>query len=256
MVKLADANDPFNIYSVVWTLGRCGSASDVPFLQELLKNDNVPAHVRQLVYEVLLKHAEGAEREKLVQEILLTLPGPIRKSVEEKNFKLLNKQLREYLFELKTTSNEYLVGLYQLSRQEPALHAILLSILDAVPLALNYFKHIRHIFKAAEMLEDYSTYGVIAKNMERKPAAYKASWWMNGEQKAGQGFSNKTKAYMSLRVLRFLRKYGTAGESSYTEMSTDVLLAFQMPMIWLHLRRKQMCATNMILPPGVITARR
>jgi predicted DNA-binding WGR domain protein len=226
VVKLANAADPFNIYSVVWALGRCGSAGDVPFLQDLLKNTNLPPHVRQLVYEVLLKYAEGAAREKLLEEILQTLPGPIRKSVQEKNFKLLNKQLREYLFELKTASNEYLVGLYQLSRQEPALHAILLNILDEVPLSVNYFKHIRHIFKAAEMLEDYSTYGVIAKNIERKPSAYKASRWMNGEQKAKQGFSNKTKAYLALRVQRFLRNYGEAGESSYTELATEVLLAF------------------------------
>lgn len=226
IIKLADPSDTFNIYSVIWAIGRCGTTNALPFLQELRQKKSLPPFVQQLLTEVLLKYTEAAEKETLLQEALQVLPEPLRKNIEAKNYKAADKQVREYLFELKTASNEYIAALYQLSRQSPELHTYFLNILEEVPLKANYFKHVRHIFKTAEMLEDYATYGVIARNIEKKPAGYKSNHWMNEEYKKNLAFSNKTKDYLTKRILRFLHYYGKAGESSYTDMATDILLAF------------------------------
>jgi predicted DNA-binding WGR domain protein len=226
IIKLADPADTFNIYSVIWAIGRCGTTNALPFLQELRSKTSLPPFTQQLLTEVLLKYSEGAEKEALLQAALQVLPAPLRTNIEAKNYKAADKQIREYLFELKTASNEYLSALYQLSRQSPALHTIFLDILRDVPLKANYFKHVRHIFKTAEMLEDYATYGVIARNIEKKPAGYKSTQWMNADYKKNLAFSNKTKEYLTRRVLRFLQYYGKAGESSYTDLATDILLAF------------------------------
>jgi predicted DNA-binding WGR domain protein len=223
-IKLADPSDPFNIYSVIWSIGRCGTDNVLPFLQDL-QSKPLQSHTKQLLQEVLLKFSEGKDKEVLIQSIIQTLPLPFQKSIGEKNYKLIEKQLREFLFELKTASNEYLIGIYQLSRQDPALHAVFMKVLEDIPLSINYFKYIRHIFKTAEMLEDYSTYGVIAKNVEKKPAGYRSNPWM-GDHKKNMAFSNKTKGYLTKRVLRFLRHYGEANEPSYTEMASAILLAF------------------------------
>jgi predicted DNA-binding WGR domain protein len=225
IIKLADPADTFNIYSVIWAIGRCGTTNALPFLQEL-RSKNLPPFTQQLLTEVLLKYSEGAEKEALLQAALQVLPAPLRTNIEEKNYKAADKQIREYLFELKTASNEYLSALYQLSRQSPTLHTRFLNILEEVPLKTNYFKHIRHIFKTSEMLEDYATYGVIARNIEKKQAGYKSNHWMNADHKKSLAFSNKTKEYLTKRVLRFLQYYGKAGESSYTDMAADILLAF------------------------------
>jgi len=226
IIKLAEPGDIFNIYSVIWAIGRCGTINALPFLQELKqKAKTLQPFTQQLLIEVLLKYTNGKEKDALLHEALQVLPAPLRKNIEDKNYSAVQKQLREYLFELKTASNEYLIALYQLSRQDAALHTIFLKVLEDIPLKTNYFKYVRHIFKTAEMLEDYATYGVIARNIERNAAAYKSNSWM-GPDKKDIAFSNKTKAYLTKRVLRFLRHYGEAGESSYTEMATDILLAF------------------------------
>src|SRR5690606_23802742 len=116
---------------------------------------------------------------------------------------------------------------YQLSRQFPSLHTRFLNLINELPLKFNYFKHLRHIFKASEMLEDYRIYGILAKNIEKKDAGYKTSYWMNAEQKKQSAFSNKTKEYLTKRIVRLLRKYGETGEPSYTELATGILLAFE-----------------------------
>lgn len=225
-IKLADPSNPFNIYSVIWAIGRCGTTNALPFLQELTSNQSLQPFTKQLLQEVLLKFSDGKEKEVLVKSIVQSLPLPFQKNIEEKNYKQIEKQLREFLFELKTSSNDYLVGLYQLSRQDPALHAVFMRVLQEIPLAVNYFKYVRHIFKAAEMLEDYATYGVIAKNIEKKSAGYNSNSWMGADQKKNLAFSNKTKVYLTNRTLRFLRNYGEAGENSYTELAAELLLAF------------------------------
>jgi predicted DNA-binding WGR domain protein len=224
--KLTDTSDSFTLYSIVWAIGRCGSASDVPLLKTLQAKPVLPQHIKQLITEVLLKHTEGSEKEQLLNQILGGLPLPIQKNVQEKNYKLLTKQLREYLFELKTTSNEYLVNLYQLSRQDQSLHKVLLTILEEVPLAVNFFKHIRHIFKTSEMLEDYATYAVIAKNIEKRPGNFSSFYYEQG-QRQNSAFTNTTKGYLTSRVLRFLRNYGEMGEPAYTELASELLLAFR-----------------------------
>jgi predicted DNA-binding WGR domain protein len=225
-IKLADSTDPFNIYSVVWAIGRCGTPNALPFLRDLSTNQTLQPFTKQLIHEAILKFSEGKEKEDLIQLVIQTLPLPFQKNIVEQNYKQVEKQLREFLFELKTSSNDYLVGLYQIARQYPELYAVFKGILQEIPFKINYFKYVRHIFKAAEMLEDYTTYGVIAKNIEKNLAGYGAHSWMNAEHKKNQVFSNKTKEYFTNRTLRFLRNYGEAGESSYTELATEILLAF------------------------------
>lgn len=213
IIQLADAGDPIAIYSAVWAIGRCGTSNAVGFLQNLQSNKNLPAYVQELITDALLKLVDPKEKERMLANVMQGLPAPLRTSIAAKDYKLVDKQLREYLFELKTASNDYLLGVYRLSRDQDQLHQRLLSILGAIKFERNYFKVIRQIFKTSAMLEDYSTYGVLAKQFEM--------------QSASQGaFSAKTKAYLTRRVVRQLKKYGDAGENSYVELATNVLLAF------------------------------
>lgn len=226
IISVADSADVYTTYSVVWAIARCGTGKNIPYLLELQQRKELPAFTQHLITEALLKLTEGKDKEVLIDSIIAQLPAPLRKHITEKNYRALENQLREYLFELKAAFNDYLTGIYQLARYDVALHEVFLRVLSDIPFGHNYFKHIRHIFKTAEMLEDYSTYGIIAKNIEKFPSLYKSSSGMNADQKMSRAFSDRTKKYLTQRVIRFLENYGEAGEPSYTELATDLLLAF------------------------------
>ena len=214
IIQLADpGDDPIALYSVVWSIGRCGTANAIGFLQNLQSNKNLPSYVQELITDALLKLVDPKEKERMLSNIVQGLPAPLKTSITAKDYKLVEKQLREYLFELKTASNDYLLNVYRISRDEDQLHQRLLTILGAIRFERNYFKVIRQIFKTSAMLQDYSTYGVLAKQFEKQHPAQGA-------------FSSKTKAYLTKRVVRQLKKYGDAGESSYVELASNVLLAF------------------------------
>ncbi|MBL0740804.1 hypothetical protein [Chryseolinea lacunae] len=226
ILQVADPSDPANIYSAVWAVGRCGTPKALGFIQNLQQNKTLPAHVQQLVTDVLLKLTEGADKTLLHQAIVQTLPAPFRKSLGDGNYRQLEKEIREYLFELKTAANDYLIGLYQLSREDAALHKVFLSVLNDIPLAVNYFKYVRTIFKTAAMLQDYAPYGVIARNIEKAPPSYQSPQWSGARQDNTRAFSNKTKTYLTQRVVRQLRKYGEANDASYTELAAEILQVF------------------------------
>lgn len=227
IIKVADSSDAANIYSVVWAIGRCGTPNALGFLQNLREDKSLPEHVQHLVSEAILKFVDGKEKETLLNSILASLPRPLQVSIRAKDSRQFRKDLHELLFELKTASNDYLVGLYQLTRNEPQLHLVFLDVLSQLRLEHNTFKYVRKIFKTAEMLQDYSTYGVLAKQFEKQPATYRSSIYMKPEHKLGRAFSNKTKSYLVRRVLRQLRKYGEASEKSFVELATEILLAFR-----------------------------
>jgi predicted DNA-binding WGR domain protein len=225
MIELADPSDQFNIYSVVRSIGRCGSSKQLPFLNELLQI-KLAESTQLLIKEAIIELSDEKDKKVLLQNITETLPAPFKQSIIADNYKELERQLREFLFELKTASNEYLIALYQITRQDSITHYFFRKILADIPLDVNYFKYIRHIFKVAEMLGDYATYSVIAKNIEKQGSTYHVSYWDKPEQKKKKAFSDKTKLYLTKRVVRTLNNFGEAGESSYTAMACEILLAY------------------------------
>ncbi len=224
VVELVDPSDPFNIYSAVRTICRCGSAKQIPFLKSLLPLQ-IDAHIKLLLNEVILHLSEGKEKEELLSIATESLPTQLRQSAKSNNLKELNAQIRDLLFNLKTSENEYLIALYQIMRQDQVSYLSFKNVISEVPLDVNYFKYIRHIYKTAEMLGDYPVYAAIAKNIEKESPRY-TSGWLGQEEKKKRAFSDKTKWYFIRRTERNLKNFGKAGEPSYVAMATEILLSF------------------------------
>jgi predicted DNA-binding WGR domain protein len=227
IIQVADPTDFSNIYAAVWAIARCSTSDALGFLQNLQKNNGLPLHVQQIISEAILKLSDTKEKENFLNAVLESLPRPFRTSISAKDPKQFKKDLHEFLFELKTASNEYLIGIYQLTRNDASLHEVFLEVLAQIRFEHNYFKYIRKIFKTAEMLQDYSTYGVIAKQIEKQNPVYRSTGWMTPADKQTKAFSDKTKDYLTRRILRQLRKYGEANDGSYVELATEILLAFR-----------------------------
>lgn len=224
IIEVADPSDHFNIYSVIRAIGRCGSSKQLPFLKSL-KDQKLEETSKLLLNEVILELSEGEEKKALLQSTIDTLPAPFKKCIVANNYTELNALIREFLFNLKTSGNDFLIGLYQITRQDPITLYFFQKILNDLPFEVNYFKYIRHIFKTAEALGDYSTFAVIARNIEKQQAKYNSTW-MSAEEKEKRAFSAKTKQYLTKRIIRTLSKLGDASDSSYTDMASELLLAY------------------------------
>lgn len=239
ILKLIDASDVFNVYASIWALTRIGSAKSLPTLEKLKADASLPAYVSNLAIDALLTIGSPQIKEKLLQQELEILPNQLKAALLEKQYPVLRATAREYLLQLKTSSNKYLVSLYRLSFEDLELKSIFLEVLNELQPKPGTFKYLRQIFKTAAMKDDFETYGILAKLIEKSPAGYTASDynWVYGpegyvepekelkKENPSIAFSNKTKAYLTLKTLRDLRRKGE-DDNGYTALATGMLLAF------------------------------
>lgn len=239
ILKLADFSDHFNVYACVWALARTGSHKAIPFLEKVKDTATLPEHIRNLAVDVLLILGNEELQNKLIQNEKLTLPNQIQQQLNDQQYDALNETIKEYLLKLKTSSNKYIVSLYRLSWNDEALKQILLEALSELEAKPGTFKYLRQIFKTATMKDDFDIYGVLAKKFEKSPAGYRSGGygWVYGpegyvepekelkKENPSIAFSDKTKAYLSRKVVRDLERKGTDA-TEYTALASSILLAF------------------------------
>ncbi len=248
LIRLAGQGDDMQQYSLVWALGRCVAPETLQSVLQVLfhyyGNDSHPEKVRRIATAALCCLQKDKADDTFLQSLLDTLPSGLQELIRGNDPEGLAQKIQEYLFELKTTSNDYLTTLYHLSWKYPQIHATLAEILTELPLKPNYFQQIRHIFKAAEFREDGEIYGLLAYRFEKTAAYYTSrGYWRrycytqdgeyiknrNEEIKKEQpriAYSHKTREYFRNRIIRTLRRAGELQGSSYPELATGILLQF------------------------------
>jgi hypothetical protein len=205
-------------------------------------NDSFPAAIRRIAAEGICLLQKDAPQNEFFQSLIDTLPTGLKDLVQEGDADGLLQKLKEYVFELKTTSNEYLTTLYHLSQPYPHIQNALLDVLAELPLKPHYFNQLRYIFKAAEFREDGDVYGLLAYRFEKTPERYHIQWYDNYEyvyearrwqrrkkQKKitpDSAYSNKTRNYFRNRIIRTLKRTGELESGSYPEIATGILLRF------------------------------
>ena len=233
-------DEMFN-YSLIWAIGRCGTEKSVPFLEQTLK-DSKTVLIQKITTESLLLVSNETQRKDIDIISLNKLPDALHQLVKNEDYEGIRNKLHEYLFELSTNNNEYLSTLYSLTYCYPRLHLILYEVLAKVPLAPNYFKQVRSVFKSAELRSDDLMFAMLAKRIETGSSYYNSSSyglfldnnWLSSKdlidekkkQDSRLAYSSATKKYLQLRINRLLQIYGTYSSSEFVNLATEILLTY------------------------------
>lgn len=94
--------------------------------------------------------------------------------------------------------------------------AILLSVIDVLPLSYGVWKGFKYIFKEAEARHDYEMFARLAVRIDCE----------RFDQSARAPVSMATKTYMILRAWRFLRNIGEQSGFLYPEVAAQVLACY------------------------------
>ncbi len=248
LIELAGQGDDMQQYCIAWSLGRCGDQETVAEVVRILLHDyysesNSEALRRIAAEGICRLQKDAPQQDEFFQALIDTLPAGLQEPVQKSDDKGLLQKLKEYVFELKTTSNDYLTTLYHLSWKYPHIRKPLLEILADLPLKPNYFNQIRYIFKAAEFREDKDVYGLLAYRFEKTPERYQRRWsdryqysydagrWQRRKKEKknvtpNSAYSNRTRHYFRNRIMRTLKRAGELENSSYPEMAAGILLRF------------------------------
>ncbi len=255
LLQLAGQGSDMQQYSLVWALGRCALPEDSQKVARVLAqyygNPNSTEATRRIAAEGLCRLQQETQQDEFFESLLTSLPTGLQESIRHEDAEGLARKVREYVFTLKTTSNDYLITLYHLSQRFPHVHQTLLDVFAGIPLKPGYFKQIRSLFKMAEWREDSEMYGLLAYRFEQTPEYYTPDWryrirnrryqrvtYVSGigdiediqqeytKDRPRIAYSSKTRAYFRRRIIRTLRRTGELEDLTYTDLATDILLQY------------------------------
>lgn len=244
IIKLFNNGDRLHQYCCVWALVRCHGDNAV--LQSIHQSHPVPA-MAKLAGAGLVKNLDGPEKETHLRHYINRLPEifkPIIEAADSSSFELL---LQERMAQQQPNYN-LLEDIYLVALEKRWMRNGLKKILLSVPLKPNYFKHIRGVFKMAEMLDDFEITGILACRFEREDEMYRHGFSMSGDSNAEiyipelnervklqkelkkstsrLAYSQKTRWYFHRKVLRKLSVAGKTEDIAYVKLATSLLIAY------------------------------
>jgi len=248
LLDLIGSGGALRDYCIAWALGWCGDGQAISALGRLYTDTATPDFVRRIAGEALMKLSDEKTVSGFKSSVIARLPRELRGLAETGPADTFTITLLTYLNGADPERYSVLEAIYLIDNEHvrPALRHILLT----APLRPNYFKRIRHIFKAAEYRHDAEIYGLIAYRFEKERAMFGHSYRpLTGEggysyvslangsyvsesnkeikkDAATIAYGSRTRTYLRQRTWRTLRRLGELGDVEYVRMAVGVLLAF------------------------------
>ncbi|SHN19055.1 HEAT repeat domain-containing protein [Chitinophaga sp. CF418] len=222
IAKLIEREDAMQRYSSLWALGRCGSESDIPTLKAYAENSTYPYYLRQMATHAMLLLLPEEGRKSYIEQFEKGLPPEFQEAIKSGSKQELGKLLEERVKLLSQPSYPLLEELYIVSTTNPFVREVLLKFLATLPFKVNFFQHIRHLFKQAEIRDDHELIGMLAERFEREQHNPGDGTYSSRKRP----YPKKTRAYLRRRILRRLKQMGKQHDLHYVRFSTAMLLQY------------------------------
>ena len=245
IIKLFNNGDLVHQYSCTWALARCGNETNAAALQQIFTEHTSPV-IKKIAGAGLLRVLSGTAKEEHLKVFIRSLPETIKAAVDANHPGVLEAIADERIKNLESHYN-WLETLYLISTEKSWMRAVIKKLLLQAPLKPVYFKHIRAVFKQAELLDDFEISGMLALRFERHPEFFKhtipgsnnraevylqqTKGYVNPNTELRKGnsrlaYSQRTRKYLRQRVNRRLQMYGELNSLDYVKLATGILIAY------------------------------
>lgn len=246
IAQLFNNADAMQQYCCCWALAKTGNPQAAPALQTIYQSHPSP-RLSRLAGVGLLNVLTGLEKEQHLLHYINALPEDFKAAINNQHITEIQNLAAERISQLHTSYN-WLEQLYLISTEKKWLRPVVKQLLLQVALKPGYFKHIRVIFKWAELLGDFEIVGLLSCRFEREPELFShylsalqrqniktyisevdASLKLSAEfakSNSRIAFSNKTRWYLHRRTLRRLQMLGEIANTDYVRLATAILISY------------------------------
>ena len=248
IIRLFSPGNRLHQYSCTWALGRCAAGDPVSLLAlRTIFQSHPEAAVAKIAGTGLLQQLAGSEKETFLLHYLQQLPAPLPAAVETGQLPEFESGLQAALA-AQPPPYPWLEALYLTSVAKPWMRPALQAQLIKLPLRPNYFRQLRAIFKAAELLDDFDTLSLLALRFEKEPEMFHhnvrgkkpnrtvfipaigeavAPRKELGKPDSRLAYSQKTRWYLNGRMLRKLSLLGLNDDTAYVQLATALLIRYK-----------------------------
>uniref|UniRef100_A0AAU6WSU3 WGR domain-containing protein n=1 Tax=Chryseobacterium endophyticum TaxID=1854762 RepID=A0AAU6WSU3_9FLAO len=165
ILKLATRGNEMQLYASVFAIRTLKITQASELLYSIAHSTRHKRYIRNVAIDALLAIHKDSGLEKIVSELLESLPSNIKDFIDRGDYESL-KQHYSGRFQNKEKAEE-LVYLYLLSKPYPSLVRFIEEILWEIPFEPPYFRHIRAIYKLARFRDDAQILGVLSFLFEK-----------------------------------------------------------------------------------------
>ncbi|WP_316828903.1 WGR domain-containing protein [Pedobacter miscanthi] len=245
IIKLGTRGDDMQTYSALWALNKLEATTAKPLFVTLANNIKQKNHIVTLAWEGLLTISGADEQPALLVQLLEKLPAEVRYAIETDDLNLLKTVLMQYTADKEV---DFATTLYLLAKIKPQLLPVLVEILKTWQFRPPYFKHIRAIYKLAQLRNDVSVLAVLFYQFEKQEAMFKRTTALDSGQRqhlavinqmvrvgaelkskdSKLAFSQFTKAYFQKNAVEFIKNAGaSANAGTYLKLAVNTLLQYR-----------------------------
>ena len=245
IVQLFSKSDNLHQYVCTWALIRSGHEAAAEPLQSIYK-DHPTAIVRKLAGAGLFPMLRDAALEQHTANYLKDMPQVLRDAMAAQ----AGATVEQLLLEAAGQEPAYfgwIETIYLLSIDKRWLRPVVKRALLQAPLRPNYFKHLRSVYKLAELLDDFEITGLLGCQFERQPEAFRhrvplkdqntkvlvdgLDTMVNPHKELRKkdsrlAYSQRTRWYLHRRIRRRLQLLGNSGDVSYVKLATALLISY------------------------------
>ncbi|SOD13355.1 WGR domain-containing protein [Pedobacter xixiisoli] len=245
IIKLATRGNEMQTYAALYALIKLNATTAEPLFTALANNVKQKSHILNVAFEGLLTIANETEQQKLCNQLLEKLPTEVRYAIEIDDLELLTAALHQ------NTENkevDHFTSIYLLCKIKPQILSVFSAVLKTWNYRPPYFKHLRAIYKLAQLRNDAVTLALLSYGFEKQPAMFRRTYALDSNSrpyltvidqavKVGAELKNKdsklafsqyTKAYFQKNAVDFLKQTAIAGGSTaYLKLAVNILLQYK-----------------------------
>lgn len=232
IAQLIGTGDAMLDYCVAWALSRIGSADCIAPLDGITRNTSYPNHVRRMADEAKRQICSDNDRELILNSYIQQLPDWCQDLAKKGPAEAFSKVWFEKLSKKDRKAVQSIDTLYFIDNEH--VRPALIETLRTAPLKPNFFRHLRRIFKSAELRGDAEVFGILSARFAKEKHNFVMPnyWGYRGKKKptvgdsAEKAYSKQTRNYLRGRVWRSLERLGRDKDPAYCEMAIGLLLQF------------------------------
>ena len=249
IIHLFNKGAQLHQYCCTWALARCSKDNSAAITAlKSIHTEHPTASIAKIAGAALVKMLPDIEKANHLNHFINRLPESFKELAAAENATELDKLVQERIAQQQPNYN-WLEDLYILSVDKSWLRNSIKKTLQQIPLRPNYFKHIRAVFKLAELLEDFEITGLLACRFERENEMFRYTVsfsdaansevyvpeieeWVKVQKELKKAtsrlaYSQKTRWYFHGRVLRNLQLAGKDNDSNYVKLATALLIGYK-----------------------------
>jgi hypothetical protein len=222
ITKLMERENAMQRYASLWALGRCGSEADTGTLKTYAENSTYPYYQRQIATHALILLLREEQRKEYIGQFEKGLDPAFQQAIQTGSKPQLLQLLHDRVKLLVQPSYPVLEELYIVSINNPLVRDVLLQFIAGLPFKRNYFQHVRHLFKQAELRDDHELLALLTERFEREEDNKSDPYARN----SSRAYTKLTRLYLRRRVLRRLQQMGKHNDLQYVRLATALLLQY------------------------------